>query len=201
MEYTFHESSLYYFAHPVDLEVHLLHIGRTHTYKGVYKSFRTGHMERELQMIELSATRCSCIAILWVSLVSFVAITLCVASQRVFIVVDFVINSVRKLLDTASYEGYGGKTHQIGSQYSDITVPSCRKLYHLQFSLQADSPENFRYTFVCTFVDAQLLHPIELNKMFCSCFVKYLPHWKLFQTVVVDLFKGFCTMSRYWENR
>jgi hypothetical protein len=33
-------------------------------------------------MVQLSATRCSCIAILWVSLVSFAAITLCVASQR-----------------------------------------------------------------------------------------------------------------------
>jgi hypothetical protein len=38
-------------------------------------------------MVQLSATRCSCIAILWVSLVSFAAITICVASQRVFIVV------------------------------------------------------------------------------------------------------------------
>jgi hypothetical protein len=56
-------------------------------------------------MIELSATRCSCIAILWVSLVGFAAITLCVASQQVFIVVVvyFVIDSVRKLLDTPSY--------------------------------------------------------------------------------------------------
>jgi len=38
--------------------------------------------------------------------VRFAAITLCVASQRVFIVVDdvyFVIYSVRKLLDTLSY--------------------------------------------------------------------------------------------------
>jgi hypothetical protein len=35
--------------------------------------------------------------------VSFVAITLCVASQRVFVVVYFVIDSVRKLLDTPSY--------------------------------------------------------------------------------------------------
>jgi hypothetical protein len=40
-------------------------------------------------MVELSATRCSCIAILWVSLVSFFAITLCVASQRVFVFVYF----------------------------------------------------------------------------------------------------------------
>jgi hypothetical protein len=41
-----------------------------------WKSFRTGRLERELQMVQLSATLCSCIAILWVSLVSFVAITL-----------------------------------------------------------------------------------------------------------------------------
>jgi hypothetical protein len=62
-------------------------------------------------MVQLSATRCSCIAILLVSLVSFVAITLCVASQRVFIVivvavVYFVMDSVRKLLDTPSYICY-----------------------------------------------------------------------------------------------
>jgi hypothetical protein len=43
------------------------------------KSFRTGRLERGLQMVQLSATRCSCIAILWVGLVSFAAITLCVA--------------------------------------------------------------------------------------------------------------------------
>jgi hypothetical protein len=38
-------------------------------------------------MVQLSTTRCSCITILWVGLVSFAAITLCVASQQVFIVV------------------------------------------------------------------------------------------------------------------
>jgi hypothetical protein len=71
-------------------------------YEGVSKSFRTGRLERELQTIQFSVTRCSCIAILWVSLVSFAAITLCVASQRVFIAVNvyFVIDSVRKLLVT-----------------------------------------------------------------------------------------------------
>jgi hypothetical protein len=53
------------------------------SYEGVSKSFRSGRLERELQMAQLSATKCSCIAILWVSLVSFVAITLCVPSQRV----------------------------------------------------------------------------------------------------------------------
>jgi len=34
---------------------------------------------------------------------SFAAITLCVASQRVFIVVYFARDSVRKLLDTPSW--------------------------------------------------------------------------------------------------
>jgi hypothetical protein len=57
-------------------------------------------------MVQLSATRCSCIAILCVSLVSFAAITLCVASQRVLskVSVYFVIGSVRKLLDRPLYE-------------------------------------------------------------------------------------------------
>jgi hypothetical protein len=74
-------------------------------YEGVSKSFRTGRLERELQMVQLSTTGCSCIAILRVSVVSFAAIALCVASQRVFIavVVYFVIDSVRRLLDTPSY--------------------------------------------------------------------------------------------------
>jgi hypothetical protein len=35
--------------------------------------------------------------------VSFAAISLCVASQRLLVVVYFVIDSVRKLLDTPSY--------------------------------------------------------------------------------------------------
>jgi hypothetical protein len=74
------------------------------TYEGVSKSIRTGRLEGEQQMVQLSATRCSCIAILWVSLVSFTAITLCVASERVFIVVVyFVVDSVRKLLDIPLY--------------------------------------------------------------------------------------------------
>jgi len=87
--------------------LHLKHIYHFR-YEGVSKSFRTVRLERELQMVQLCATRCSCIAILWVSLVSFTAITLCVASQRVFIVVSvyFVIDSVRELLDTPSYIFY-----------------------------------------------------------------------------------------------
>jgi hypothetical protein len=54
---------------------------------------------------KLSSTRCSCIAILEVNPVSFAAMTLCVVSQLVFTVVSvyFIIDSVRKLLDTPSY--------------------------------------------------------------------------------------------------
>jgi hypothetical protein len=73
-------------------------------YEGVSRSFRTGRLGRELQMVQISATRCSYIAILWASLVSFPAITLHVASQWRFIVVYFVIDSVRKLMHTPSYE-------------------------------------------------------------------------------------------------
>jgi uncharacterized protein HemY len=59
-------------------------------------------------MVKLSAAACSFIATLRVSLVSVAVITLCVASQQLFIVivvvvVYFVIDSVRKLLDTPSY--------------------------------------------------------------------------------------------------
>jgi len=36
--------------------------------EGVSKSFRTDRLEPELEMIQLSATRCRCIAILWVTL-------------------------------------------------------------------------------------------------------------------------------------
>jgi hypothetical protein len=60
-------------------------------YEIVSKSVRTGRLERELQMVQLSATKCSCIAILSVTLMSFAAITLFVASQRVFIIVVIVV--------------------------------------------------------------------------------------------------------------
>jgi hypothetical protein len=69
------------------------------------KVSRLAAWSKKVQMVQLSATRCSCITIVWVSPVSFTAITICVASQWVFIVVNiyFVIDSVQKLLDTPSY--------------------------------------------------------------------------------------------------
>jgi hypothetical protein len=74
-----------------------------HTDETVSKRFRTGRLERELQMAELSATRCSCIAVLWVSIMSFAATALNVASQWVFVVICFVTDSIQKLLDTPPY--------------------------------------------------------------------------------------------------
>jgi hypothetical protein len=47
-------------------------------------------------------------------------------------------------------KGYGGKTHWNDSQNSDTIASSGRVLYHLQFSLQAASPETFGYTLVLT---------------------------------------------------
>jgi uncharacterized membrane protein AbrB (regulator of aidB expression) len=63
-----------------------------------------------MQMVQLSATRCSCITIFVSQSSEFSATTLCVASQRVLIVVVvvvvvvyFVIDSDRKRLDPPSY--------------------------------------------------------------------------------------------------
>jgi hypothetical protein len=72
-------------------------------YTRVYPSFWTGHLEWELQMVQLSATRCSCIAILLVSLVSFATITFRVASWVFIVVGYFITDSIQILLDTPLY--------------------------------------------------------------------------------------------------
>jgi hypothetical protein len=74
------------------------------TYESVSISSRTGRLERELQMVELSATGCSCIAILWVSLMSFAAVTpLCCFLTSVYCCKRiFRYDSVRILLYTSS---------------------------------------------------------------------------------------------------
>jgi hypothetical protein len=98
-------------------------------YEGVSKSFRTGRLQRELQIVQLSVTRCSCIVILWVSLVSFAAITFCIASQRVF-VVYFVIDSVRKLLDTHSYKTLHQTYIFPSNHFTKFSVQSVRSIQH-----------------------------------------------------------------------
>jgi hypothetical protein len=61
--------------------------------------------------------------------------------------VDNEINYNNKHSLRSNTKGYGDKTHYTDSQNSDTTTPSGRELYHLQFSLQAVSPETFGYTF------------------------------------------------------
>jgi hypothetical protein len=109
---------------PIMVTYHSTTHTHTHTHEGVSESSRPGRLERELQMIQLSATRCNCIVILWVSLVNFAAITLCVASEQVFIVVNVcdVINSVRKLLDTPSYMCVCAHTHTRSESFSNYFV-------------------------------------------------------------------------------
>jgi hypothetical protein len=68
-------------------------------YKVVSKSFRTGRLERELQMVQLSATRCSCIAILVSQSSDFCRHNpLCCFSTSAYYCY-FVIDSIRELLD------------------------------------------------------------------------------------------------------
>jgi hypothetical protein len=60
--------------------------------------------------------------------VNFAAITLCVASQQVFIVVGvyFVIDSVLKLLDTPSYgSGDGKRGNKFGLLRHDKRISPC----------------------------------------------------------------------------
>jgi hypothetical protein len=78
--------------------------GEESFFEGVSKSFRTGCLQWELQMVQISATRVSCIAILCVSLVSFRHNPLCCFSTGVCCCCCclFRYDSVRKLLDTHS---------------------------------------------------------------------------------------------------
>jgi hypothetical protein len=56
---------------------------------------------------------------------------------------DNEINNNNKHLLRSNIKGYGGKNHQTDLQKSDTTAPSGTELYHLQFPLQAASPETF----------------------------------------------------------
>jgi hypothetical protein len=62
-------------------------------YEGVSKGFRTGRLERKLPLGGVVSSY----------LVSFAAITHCVSSRVFILLVYFVVDSVRKVLDTPSY--------------------------------------------------------------------------------------------------
>jgi hypothetical protein len=145
------------------LDVSLLHLQdklsvELEMYGGVSKSFRTDRLEGELQMVQLSATRCIYVYVLWVSLVSFAAITLCVvASQRVFIVVYFVKDSVRELLDTPSYSPLciarwhrnpwtsttGTQEYERHADRKWLQVFTCRKLFCFDLAVVVSNGPNW----------------------------------------------------------
>jgi hypothetical protein len=63
---------------------------KVHMHENVSKSFRTGRLERELQMVQLSATRCNCRYFVSQSS-EFCSHNSCIASQRVYIVVVYFV--------------------------------------------------------------------------------------------------------------
>jgi hypothetical protein len=113
-------------------------------YERVSKSFRTGRLERELQMVQLFATSCSCIAILWVILVSFAAITLCVASQRVCIIIVYFVMTPSGNFWIHPHKTYFVRRNNNRSvsklvddvQYQADRVIRCVKLLHIYAVLQ-----------------------------------------------------------------
>jgi hypothetical protein len=58
------------------------------------------------------------------------------------------INNNNKYSLRSNTKGYGGETHKTDSQNFDTAASSGRKLYHLQFSLQAASPETYGYSLI-----------------------------------------------------
>jgi hypothetical protein len=122
-------------------------------YEGVSRSSGTGPLEQELQMVQLSATRFSCIAILWVSLVNFAAITLCVASQQVILNVSvyFVMTQsgnfwIHSLIPNSVGMLYtvllSWESHRLSSLVSDECRVSGQNLvYYVE--IHADDPQEF----------------------------------------------------------
>jgi hypothetical protein len=74
---------------------------------------------------------------------------------------DEINSNNNKHLLRSNTKGYGGKIHYTDSQNSDTTAPSGRELYHLQFSLQATSPETFGYTIVYLYFRIMLKQILE----------------------------------------
>jgi hypothetical protein len=97
-------------------------------YEGVSKSFRTGRLERELQMVQVSATRCSCIAILWVSLMSLAAITLCDMSD--------LYSRAATVLANFSYSCVPGKCW---NSVCKCTVPISHNVAYQPFMIKSQS--------------------------------------------------------------
>jgi hypothetical protein len=93
------------------------------------------------------------------------------------------------------------KTHKTDSQNSDTTASSGRELYHLQFSLQAASPETFGYTVV--------LHVLVCHKIwnYIHCGVSHT--WRrlsitglkhIYIYIYIYIYTTFYDHVEYWWN-
>jgi hypothetical protein len=96
--------------------------------RGCIQKFPDWPLGARLQMVQLSATRCSCIAILRVSLVSFVAITFCVASQRAFVVVYLVMTQSQYSSFTNVRREAHLNIYEFGPYLSENTASPGRKI-------------------------------------------------------------------------
>jgi hypothetical protein len=67
-------------------------------------------------------------------------------SLRIDLINEINYNNNNKHSLRSNTKYYDVKIHEIDSQNSDKTAPGGRELYHLQFSLQAVSPETFGYS-------------------------------------------------------
>jgi hypothetical protein len=142
-------------------------------YERVSKIFRTGRLERELQMVQLFATRFSCIAILWVSLVSFTVITLCVASQRVFVVVVVVVVVVISLSTQSGNFWIHPCTSRI-QERRNIAVLSCSSKFKFCLKLAIYCPGKWYHSLTRFTAYLRLsgwqnvqLHNVSMSFWFC----------------------------------
>jgi hypothetical protein len=77
------------------------------------------------------------------------------------------------------------KSHYTDSQNSDTTAPSGRELYHLQFSLQAASPETFGYTLVLTWTFHGFLPIVSMFQFLTLLVLLWSPCFMLEDTTIL----------------
>jgi len=183
---------------PENLTEDHLRSARMVPYEGVSKRFRTGRLEREPQMVKLSATRCSYIAALWASLVSFPAINLCVTSQRVFIiaVIYFVVTQSGKfwihcriwlqsflpnsfVINTSFLFGL----HKIGSleraSLNETRINNCQWLVSLTSDVTYEYAPYFIFVIVPLNIDC-------ITRTICNLHVASWPLWTCYIYLIIN---------------
>jgi hypothetical protein len=152
-------------------------------------------------MVQVSATRCSYITILWVSLMSITTITLCVASQQVFILLltQFVKFWIHPHTCSAKCDVLSWSVSRSwrSSQISDIPFPtllsasvegqtcffaSMRQMYGFLSEDICPQRQKFTYNqciwvnYICPFINHLALFDLVkwMNNMFCRLVQNFL---------------------------